>query len=311
MIDVSFGNHPYNQQLLDTTDQKVIETKFDATQQHHQETIFSLSNGFLETRGTFEEGYPQDCQATLIQNIYDDVTTTDSRFVNCPDWLPLVVTVTSKSFNLQEMGKISSSERFSMDSGEIITYKRQLDLGLHLLSRDVRWRSPAGHTLDFHFERFTSLADQHVSAICCQITSIDFTGDITVEVGFNTKPDNEGIQHWRTLNKGGIDQIIWLQSQAPRSGIQLGMAAKLIVEGDYTAPMSVGNVSGSPTLTTTFQSFPGKTVAVEKIVTLFTSQDTEIPIAEALQRLADEPRYMNLLREHVAAIHAVQIPKKI
>ncbi|MFN6568571.1 glycoside hydrolase family 65 protein [Dendronalium sp. ChiSLP03b] len=287
MLDVSIENSPLNQQLLNTIDWNVVETEFNPTKLHHQETVFTLSNGYLGTRGTFEEGYPNNSAATLIHGIYDDVEIAYTELVNCPNWLPLVVIV--------------AGDRFSMNSGEIINYERRLDLRLGIVSRDVRWRSPKGHTLDFHFERFTSLADRHVLAIRCQITSIDFEGDIVVEAGFDAKPDTQGMGHWRTINQGGIDRIIWLQNQTLRSGIQLGMAAKLVVEGDDTATICIENATVSPTLATNFQSFPGKTITVEKIVTLFTSRDVEIPIAAAIQRLADEPRYTTLLAAHIAA----------
>ncbi|HLE28840.1 MAG TPA: hypothetical protein VI793_12025, partial [Anaerolineales bacterium] len=36
----------------------ITEDAFDAAKQHHQETIFTLGNGYLSTRGAFEEGRP-------------------------------------------------------------------------------------------------------------------------------------------------------------------------------------------------------------------------------------------------------------
>ena len=51
----------------------VIETEFNAAQQHHKETLFTIGNGYLGTRGSFEEGYRGDCAATLIHGVYDDV----------------------------------------------------------------------------------------------------------------------------------------------------------------------------------------------------------------------------------------------
>ncbi len=189
MLDVSTNHLPHNQQLVVANDWNIVETEFDPTQLYYKESIFTLGNGYLGTRGTFEEGYPQDCPATLIQGVYNDMPVVHRELLNCPNWLPLVVTL--------------AGDRFSMDSGEIINYERRLDLRVGIVSRDIRWRSPGGHTLDFHFERFASLADKHILAIHCQITSIDFAGDIKVEVGFDTEPDAQGIQHWRILNQGG------------------------------------------------------------------------------------------------------------
>ncbi|OUL31121.1 beta-phosphoglucomutase [Nostoc sp. 106C] len=287
MANLSVHDFQNNQALIEATDWNVIETEFDPAQLHHKETVFTLSNGYLGTRGTFEEGYPQDSTATLIHGVYDKVVIAHTELVNCPSWLPLVVKV--------------AGDRFSMDSGEILNYERRLDLRLGIVSRDVRWRSPKGHTLDFHFERFASLADQHVLAIRAQVTSLDFEGEISFTVDLDPEPHTQGVPHWKILNQGGVEQIIWLYNQTRHSEIKLGMATKLVVEGENPPPVSLENAETSPSLTTTFQVIPGKSVTVEKIVTVFTSRETEIPIAAALQRLADEPRYSTLLAAHIAA----------
>jgi len=273
------------QQLIDSG-WNVIETEFDPNQLHHKETVFTLGNGYLGTRGTFEEGYANDFPATLIHGIYDDVSIAYTELVNCPNWLPFVIKV--------------AGERFRLDTGEILHYERRLDLRLGILSRDVRWRSPTGHTLEFHFERFMSLADQHVLAIRCQITSVDFEGEVSVEVGFDAEPDTQGVKHWKTLNQGGADNIIWLHSQTLHSANQVGMAAKLVVEGEEAQKVQV-HQTDSPKLQTTFELQPGQTVSLEKIVTLFTSRETQTPSERALIRLVASPCYMTLLAAHIVA----------
>ncbi|MBW4630380.1 MAG: beta-phosphoglucomutase [Iphinoe sp. HA4291-MV1] len=287
MLYLSTHNCQNNQQLLDSTGWNVIETEFNPSHLHHKETVFTLGNGYLGTRGTFEEGYPNDFPATLIHGVYDDVAIATTELVNCPSWLSLVVKV--------------GEERFRLDAGELLYYERRLDMRLGLLNREVRWRSPSGHTLDFHFERFASLADQHVLAIRCQITSQDFEGDISVEIEFNPEQDTHGVKHWQTLNQGSAGNLIWLHSQTLHSGIQLGMAAKLVVEDEDAAQLREQNTSSSPSFTKTFQCSPGQTVTFEKIVTLFTSRETQTPMVAALNRLADEPSYSTLLAAHIAA----------
>lgn len=278
MLNVSASNQE-NQQLIDANNWNIIETEFKENQLHHKETVFTLGNGYLGVRGSFEEGYPQDCPATLIHGVYDDAAIAYTELVNCPNWLPITVKV--------------AGDRFRMDSGKILKYERRLDMRLGIVSREIRWCSPAGHTLDFHFERFTSLADQHLLAIRCQVTSIDFTGDIEVEFSLDAEPDTQGVKHWQTLNQGNDNNIIWLHSQTLHSAIQLGMAAKLVVEkvGEANSCREVNN----------FHLQPLQSVTVEKIVTVFTSRDIENPLEAALQRLADEPSYSTLLAAHIAA----------
>ncbi len=253
----------------------IIETEFNPHKLHHKETVFTLSNGYLGTRGTFVEGYPGDCAATYINGVYDDVPVGTKELAIAPNWLPLIIKLDGESFRL--------------DAGKILHYERRLDLRLGLLSREVRWCSPSGHTIDLHFERFASFADCHVMAIRCQITSVDFTGNISVEIGFDASPiTNEGIKHWQTLESGSTDNSIWLHSQTIHSQIQLGMAAQLVVEGKHVTSKSVDCV-------------PGQTISLEKIVTIFTSRETENPFFSASKRLSELPNYTTLLAAHIAA----------
>ncbi|MGJ5675878.1 MAG: glycoside hydrolase family 65 protein [Nostochopsis sp.] len=288
MLDLTIENFQLDQQLIESSDWNVVETEFHTTQLHHQETVFTLSNGYLGTRGTFEEGYLQDCPATLIHGLYDDVAITSTELVNCPNWLPLTIKV--------------AGERFRMDCGEILSYERRLDLRLGIVSRDIRWRSPAGHTLEFHFERFASLASQHFLAIRCQITSVDFEGEVEVEVGFHPEPHTQGVKHWQTLKQGGLDNMIWLHSQTLHSTIELGMAAKLVVEGEETATVSLHQLDQhNPTLVTKLAFAPDKTVTLEKIITVYTSREIATPAEAAIIRLVAAPSYSTLLAAHITA----------
>lgn len=278
-----------NPQLINLSGWNVIETEFNPSQLHHKETVFTLGNGYLGTRGTFEEGYPNEQSATFIHGVYDDVAIATTELVNCPNWLSLVVNV--------------GGERFRLDAGELIYYERRLDMRLGMVNREVRWRSPAGHTLDFHFERFASLADQHVLAIRCQITSQDYEGDISVELEIDPNPRNHGVPHWKTLNQGSADNTIWLHSQTLHSRIQLGIAAKLQLEqaGEENTSFSSLSTPSSPHLTASFHCSPKQTVTLEKIITMFTSRETETPLETALERLVDIPSYSTLLAAHIAA----------
>ena len=189
MLSVSVNNSQQIQQLNDSQNWKVIETSFNPKELHHKETVFTLGNGYLGVRGSFEEGYTHDHAGTIINGVYDDVAIASTEIVNCPNWLPLSIKI--------------AGETFRMDQGEILEYKRQLDMRLGIVSRDVRWRSPSGHTVELHFERFVSLASQHFLAVRCEITSLNFAGEVEVTAGFEAEPQTLGIEHWQTLKAGG------------------------------------------------------------------------------------------------------------
>lgn len=269
---------------MDYSGWNVLETQFDPGELHHKETLFTLGNGYLGTRGSFEEGYPNASAATMINGVYDDVPVMHTELVNCPDWLPLTVYI--------------GSDRFCLSQGEILDYQRQLDLRWGIVSRDVLWRSPSGHTIKFHFERMISMADDHVLVLHCQITPLDFTGAIAVEASINGNVDNHGVKHWDWLEQGGSNHNAWLRQRCSHSKIELGMAFQLACS--EATPVKFTGDPGSPTLTTVFQAQPGKTVTFEKIVTVFTSLEVTQTVSAAQERLASLPSYTTLLAAHGA-----------
>lgn len=289
------------------TDWTLTESQFEPKLLQSRETVFTIGNGYLGTRGSFEEGYPHALATTLVHGVYDDVPVVYTELVNCPDWLSLLVIV--------------NGERFRLDRGEIINYERQLDLRCGLLTRSLRWRSPKGHTLDLRFERFASFAEPQVLGLRCQVTAIDFQGTIEVQASINGYSDNQGFNHWEQLDQGEIvldqdDQIggasrrqsdhqgIWLQVRTRGSRIELGMAAKLAVI-DVEANLQTTNTPGYPTAIASFNVIKGQTINIEKLVTLFTSQETENPLQAAQEKLAELPSYATLLEAHQQAWRSV------
>ncbi|QIR37745.1 beta-phosphoglucomutase [Tolypothrix sp. PCC 7910] len=258
----------------------LIETQFNPDQLHARETIFTIGNGYLGTRGSFEEGYMRALPATFIHGVYDEVPVVYTELVNCPDWLPLAVTI--------------NGDRFRMDQGEILQYERQLDVRRGVISRSVRWRSPTGSTVDLHFERFASMADEHILGQRCQITPLDFDGLIEIQASINGYPENPGFNHWEWLDQGKTDQGVWLHRRTRNSCINIGMATRLQIFGAETT-LQANSAPGYPTLSASFSATANQTVTAEKIVTVYTSRDIEAPYKAAREKLTVLPDYATLL----------------
>lgn len=282
---------------MNMADWIVVETtegEFNPTQLHHKETVFTLSNGYLGTRGTFEEGYPGNCPATLINGVYDRAPVVQTELANCPDWLSL----TLRFGHYGPTGTLQW-ERFRLDEGEVLHYQRWLNLHRGLLSRSVRWQSPSGQILTLRFERFVSLADQHTVALRCQIESDNFTGPVEVHAGLNGYPDNQGLMHWEQV-EAGADQDIWLAIRSRASKVDLGMAAKVTIAAETPAHTLAMGLHGHAALIANFEMTAGQTVTIEKLVTVFTSRETKNPLQRARQHLASLPDYVILLAAHEA-----------
>lgn len=179
------------------TEWTLIEPGFDPAKLRARETVFTIGNGYLGTRGSFEEGYPKALPTTLISGLYDDMPLVYTELANCPDWLSMAIVI--------------NGERFRLDCGEILNYERQLDLRHGVLRRSIRWLSPIGDTVDLKFERFASLADRQLLVSICQITPVDFSGMIAVQSSISRYPDNQGFDRWEYLDRGENEHGVWLQ----------------------------------------------------------------------------------------------------
>jgi kojibiose phosphorylase len=270
----------------DATGWLILESEFNSERLHHQETVFTIGNGYLGTRGTFEEGYPGDQAATLIHGLYDAAPIVTSELVNCPSWLSLTIRM--------------DGEPFRLDTGEILQYDRRLNLRVGLLTRTIHWRSPAGHEVVLRFERFCSYADQHILVIRCHITSINFTGAIEIESSFEKDTTTVGVPHWKTLHAGVLDDVLCLSTQTLQSELQLGSAARLHITND-NGSISVEQDAKSTSLTKRVHIQPESSITVEKIVAVYTSRETELPLALAWQRLSSAPCYRTLFAAHITA----------
>jgi|GEM_PF-32847 kojibiose phosphorylase len=291
---------PLKTSRLIYSDWVLIEQGFDSSLLNARGTVFTIGNGYLGTRGSFEEGYPHAMSATLIHGVYDAVPVVYTELVNCPDWLPLTITL---------MGESSRRlEQFRLDQGEILFYERQLDLRQGLLRRSVRWRSPSGKTIELHFERFASLADPHVLAMRCLMTPIDWQGTIAVQASINGYAENQGFNHWELLDQaqltdhpdGEVAPTIWLSAQTRQSQIELGMAVSLQLQGT-DATLELESAPGYPSLTASYAAEMGKTVTVEKLITVYTSREVEHPLDAARQKLTQIPSYPAIWQQHQQA----------
>jgi trehalose/maltose hydrolase-like predicted phosphorylase len=269
---------------------EIVEDSFDPQRLHHHETVFTLGNGYLGTRGTFEEGYPGAWPATLINGVFDHAPVVNTELANCPDWLPLTILV--------------EGERFGLDRGQLQAYERRLDMGLGLLTRKIRWRSSAGHTLDLRWERFASLADPHVLGLRCEITPVDFDGRVEIHASIHGYPGNEGLMHWEWADQGtvggNLNPGLWLHVRTRQSGVDLGMAASLAVSDD-AAQVTTSACQGVPTSTAVLKVLRGHSITAEKLVTVYTSHDVSNPAAAARDRLRDLAGYEVLFAAHRAA----------
>ncbi|MGM0410785.1 MAG: glycoside hydrolase family 65 protein, partial [Bacillota bacterium] len=115
--------------LYDYEPWNITEDNFQIENNHHNESIFALGNGYMGLRGTLEEDYPGDEGTTTpgfyINGIYGsekiiygeeapNQPENSQTIVNLADW-------TSINFYI-------AGEKFNMSDGEIKDYTRTLNM---------------------------------------------------------------------------------------------------------------------------------------------------------------------------------------
>ena len=131
-----------------------------------RETMFTLGNGYMATRGSHEDGLLAGCPATFVAGVFDCDPAPDevTELVSMPDWLPVEVLLDGQTV-------LSPSEpSCAREAIQSCHYDRSLDLAQACIRRTVRLRGPAGRVLRIESQRFVSLADRHLACMRYEVT---------------------------------------------------------------------------------------------------------------------------------------------
>ncbi|MCK4607898.1 MAG: glycoside hydrolase family 65 protein, partial [Gammaproteobacteria bacterium] len=269
--------------LLSSKEWLVEEKEFDINRINHFETIFTLGNGYLGTRGSLESSHTAAFPQTFINGLFDHHDSSVVHMVNAPDWVPLTI--------------IANNERLSLQNSEIIEFHRILDLKQGLLYRLTRFKDPKGHITRYESIRYTSFAEQHLCEIKATVTPENYSGEITIrsvidghtfnidripaynsmnfdpEVKWEKWAKSKHLSH--VVTKPLSNNNLYLEMQTLDRPHSLGYASALNVTSknkadmycmcDYERTYHVANVKAKK----------GELIQIEKIVTIHTSRDTD------------------------------------
>jgi kojibiose phosphorylase len=271
---------------------QVGDAPFQPGKLHHTETIYTIGNGYMGLRGTFEEGYPGEIVSTLVHGIYNhpaDELVPD--LVNIPNPLPLTIEV--------------DGERFAMNNGEILGYERTLDLEKAILTRGVLWRNSKGAIVALRFERFASLEIEPLIAQRLSIRSLVGTCSITVTASIDGTQTNSGVAHWGTLTSAresgaGHAPHIVVEGVTGQSGYRVAVGSTLISPAGSATASEANPLQ--PDLRISFTLERDQRAIFDKFSAICTSRRSETPRTTATEILHEaERRGWDSLRDaHIA-----------
>ncbi len=259
--------------LFERRQWEVTEKTFHSGTMPHHETIFTIGNGFIGTRGTFEEGYPSDDSTTLAAGVFNHAEgDLVPVLVSIPNWLTLTISI--------------NDEECRLDKGRILGFERTLDLKTATLRRGVLWLSPKGTILRLAFERFASLHNEHVFALRVLIQPLS-EGDHTIRVESaldGTIKNPGGIDHWASLDGHCENDVLIIEGLTKQSGYEVGMVSQLQLSVNNATIEDVSKPR-CPAHSATFPANENDKIWVTKYVALHTNRDTKNARSEALDTL--------------------------
>lgn len=257
---------------------------FDPEKESLREALCTLGNGYFATRGAGSEAqadaihYP----GTYLAGGYNRLSTEiagrvieNEDLVNLPNWLPL-------NF------RIDDGSWFSLMTVEILSYRQELDIRKGVLSRTIRFRDRQGRETSMTCRRLVHMGNPHLAAQEIVLTAENWSGAVTIRSALDGRVVNAGVKRYQSLNNRHLEplnagsfnsDVIYLEVRTNQSKLHLVQAARTRVlkkKDPLLLERRVIEEPGYIAQELTVDVTKGEIIALEKVVSLFTSRDRGI-----------------------------------
>jgi alpha,alpha-trehalose phosphorylase len=271
--------------LYPTDEWRIRETRYSERYFARAETAFSLSNGYVGVRGTFDEGRPARSPGTFVNGFHETwpilhaeqaygLARTGQTIVNVPDATVLRLFV--------------DDEPLFLPTARLRHYTRTLDIRAGTLSRELAWSTPSGKHVLVRSCRLVSFEHRHLVAIEYEVEMRDRSAPIAIccpvvdaQTGGASKAMRDGdprsarrLDH-RVLNTE-IAEVegnrLLLGYRTANSGMTLGMAVDHVIECDGPVETATSADGDQAELVLTTVAEPGHPIRVTKLVAYHSSR---------------------------------------
>ncbi len=246
-------------QILAAANWRVREAEFMPTGQHHRETVFTLGNGSLSTRGTLEERFPGDQQTTMVHGLWDDVPVVYTELANVPDWTALDVWI--------------DGQPLRMDRGTVQAYSRYLDLRSGELHRHFVWTPADGAPVLLHFVRFAPLHDPHALALRLTVTPLERSVSVRVRARIEGHVENQNYLHWKDFEQWHSDGSVFLCARTRSTDMEIVEGMTVVADEAENLQTRYADGPRTPGIDIEAMLPEGRAWSVQKLVAMYTSRD--------------------------------------
>ena len=277
---------------LSGEDWLVRQNGHDPARANYHETIFTVGNGRLGTRGTLEEGHRGQWSGTYLNGVYDSHDSPVIDLVNVPDWLWFEVRV--------------EGVRLDVQSCTVVTHERALDVANGLLWRRTIFEDSAGRRTSLESLRFASMAERSTCGLRVEITPLNHSSAVSVLSGIDgyrrnlerlpayphgttfdaeTRWDKWALtKHLDEVRRSADDEHVYLEMRTAASGITIGAACATRIDVPSTRTIEQRYEAIAERFE--FATTAGEPVVLDKLATFATSRDhaTNVSVGDVHDR---------------------------
>ncbi len=196
-----------------------------------RETLTTLGNGYIATRGAFEGAIADDVHYpgtylaggyNRLESLIGDRTISNEDLVNWPNWLPITF-------------KPEGSDWFNLQAVTVLSYKQTLNMKEGVLERTLRVKDAHGRESTVQSRRFVHMGSPHFAAIEYTITPHNWSGEMQLRSSLDGSVINAGVKRYQDLNSKHLhliemgsldDERMFIHVETNQSHIRLAEVAR-------------------------------------------------------------------------------------
>jgi len=271
---------------------------YDPEREGMREALLAVGNGYCGTRGAMEEAAPDgpNYPGTYVAGVYNTLQSEiagrsieNEDMVNLPNWLATSI-------------RIENEKWLDVNSCDVETLDRKLNMRSGELTRTLEWKDASGKRTRVTSRRVASMKSPHLLALQYLVEPLNYSGHITIRTGLEGRVANRGVpRYWQLASQHLVPQSqaaeknrLQLEMITSQSGVRVALAGRVeAYQGGEHIPeaLQCDCCTGAAYVYGTFDVAENEVIQIEKVVTLFTSRESEEPLAAALDLLGGAGDY--------------------
>ena len=278
----------------------IIEEGFNPEHNRISESIFSIGNGKMGQRANFEEKYSGDTlRGSYVAGIYYPDKTRVGWWKNgYPEYFAKII----NSINWIGINISINGEELDLAKVKVHSFKRVLDMQHGLLTRSFVAELKNGNRVEVNAQRFVSIENTAIGAICYTLKALNFSGEITISPYLDGDVFNEDSNYdekfWIEISKeiNNNEGFLTLETLKTKFQVCASMNFQVLKNGD-TVNSGISNSTKEKYIEAAqlVKVNVGDIVTVEKYASVISSLDFSIgQLAGKAKEFVNHAKYQGL-----------------